>query len=512
MEHLHLPGLKQRFVAVLWRARTTPEMTLTVRSIALAALCALLPLRGVAQADDPMAAAARKALETNPDITARVNAMRAALDAVSVARAGRLPRVDAEATVGRTEDRITTRNPPNGSLTYNGTALSITQLLWDGQALTNQINRLGHERQTRWFELLDVSEQTVLEAVRAYIDVARFRRLVELAEDSYVQHRYVHQQIQSRVRAGVGRGVDLEQASARLALADSNLTTETANLHDVVARYLRVVGEAPAQRPPRPPTLGGGLPGSASDAMETALRNSAAINASIENLRAARASVSERESAYMPRVEARVRAGQGRNFDAVNDQKRDVSAAVTLSWNLYSGGADQARVRQATNLLNQAADLRDKACRDARQTAGIAFNDVGKLDDLLRALDRNVLAIEKARDAYKQQFDIGQRSLLDLLNAENELYTARRAYANADFDLLFAHARVLAAMQQLTTRLGLRAPMSTTDADSDSWSAGDDVPQRCPTAVAEVSSTPRSELDSRAQRLLNNAPAAQPTR
>jgi len=500
------------FVAVLWRARTSPEMTLTVRSIAMAALCALLPLRGVAQADDPMADAARKALETNPDVTSRVNALRAGLDAVSVARAGRLPRVDAEATVGRTEDRITTRNPPNGSLTYNGTALSITQLLWDGQALTQQISRLGHEKQTRWFELLDVSEQTALEAVRAYIDVARFRRLVELAEDSYVQHRYVHQQIQSRVRAGVGRGVDLEQATARLALADSNLTTETANFHDVVSRYLRVVGEAPAQRPPRPPTLGGGLPNSASEAMETALRNSAAINASIENLRAARASVSERESAFMPRVEARVRAGQGRNFDAINDQRRDVSAAVTLSWNLYSGGADQARVRQATNLLNQAADQRDKACRDARQVAGIAFNDVGKLDDLLRALDRNTLAIEKARDAYKQQFDIGQRSLLDLLNAENELYTARRAYANADFDLLFAHARVLAAMQQLTTRLGLRAPMSAADADNESWNAGDDLPQRCPTAVAEVTSTPRSELDQRAQRLLNNAPAAQPTR
>jgi adhesin transport system outer membrane protein len=487
-------------------------MTLTVRSIALAALCALLPLSGLAQADDPMAQAARKALETNPDVTARVNALRAALDAIGVARAGRLPRVDAEATVGRSEDRISTRTPTNDSIDYNGAALSVTQLLWDGQALTNQIRRLDHERQTRWFELLDVSEQTALEAVRAYIDVARFRRLVELAEDSYVQHRYVNQQIQSRVRAGVGRGVDLEQAGARLALADSNLTTETANFHDVVARYLRVVGEAPLQTPPRPATLGGGLPATAGEAMDIALRNSAAINATIENLRAARSAVSERESAFMPKVEARVRAGQGRNFDAITDQRRDVSAAIELNWNLFAGGADQARVRQATNLLNQAADLRDRACRDARQTAGIAYNDVAKLDELLRALDRNVLAIEKARDAYRQQFDIGQRSLLDLLNSENELYTARRAYANADYDRLFAQARVLAAMQQLTTRLGLRAPMSAADAGTEGWNAADDLPQRCPVTLADVRTTPRSELDQRAQRLLNNAPQTQPTR
>ena len=73
----------------------------------------------------------------------------------------------------------------------------------------------------------------------------RFRRLVQLAEDNYVQHRYAFVQIQSRFKAGVGRGVDLEQAGARVALAESNLSTEVANLHDVAARYQRIVGEAP---------------------------------------------------------------------------------------------------------------------------------------------------------------------------------------------------------------------------------------------------------------------------
>ncbi|HSW26813.1 MAG TPA: TolC family protein, partial [Burkholderiaceae bacterium] len=313
-------------------------MTPTLRSIALAAACTMLPLGSLAQADDPMAKAARKALETNPDVTARVNALRASLDAVSVARAGWLPRVDAEAGAGRTEDRITARNPVNGTLDHGGVALNISQLLWDGTALTSQIRRLDHERQTRWFELLDVSELITLDAVRAYIDVARSRRLVEYSEDNYVDHRFYYSQIQSRVRAGVGRGVDLEQAAARVALAESNLTTDTQNLHDVVARYLRVVGEAPLQKPPRPDSFGAALPSTATEAMDVALRNSAAINAAIENLRSARAAVSERESAFWPKLEARVRAGSGHNFDAVPDQKREVTAGVVLNWNLFAGG------------------------------------------------------------------------------------------------------------------------------------------------------------------------------
>ncbi len=124
----------------------------------------------------------------------------------------------------------------------------------------------------------------------------------------------------------------------------------------------------------------------------------------------------------------------------------------------------------------------------------------------MQALDRNVLAIEKARDAYRQQFDIGQRSLLDLLNAENELYTAKRAYANAEADLLVAQARTLAATQRLTTQLGL-ARADAGMAPPSAWSAADDVPTRCPVLVADAFGTlPRSELDARAQRLVQSAP------
>jgi adhesin transport system outer membrane protein len=482
------------------------DMTPIYRSVALAAWLISVPALALAQGADAMTDAARRAIETNPDVTARLNSVRASLDAIDVAKGGRLPRVDAEATVGRTDDRISTRSPQSASLDRNGAALTITQLLWDGNALTQQISRLDFERQARWFELLDTTEQIALEAVRAYVDVLRMRRLVDLAEDSYVQHRYAFQQIQSRVRAGVARGVDLEQAGARLALAESNLTTEASNLHDVVARYMRLVGDAPAQRPVRPTVLGTAMPATGQEAMVLALRNSAAISATIASLRSARASARERESAFLPRIEAKVRAGAGRNFDGVPDQKHDVSAELTLNWNLFNGGADQARVRQQTNLMNQAADLRDKACRDTRQTAAIAFNDVSKLAELMGALDRNVLAIEKARDAYRQQFEIGQRSLLDLLNAENELYTARRAYANADHDRLVAQARMLAAMQELTPRLGLRGPMMAADAGIANWSAGDDLPTRCPAVIAEVLTTPRSELDARAQRLIQAAP------
>jgi adhesin transport system outer membrane protein len=462
-----------------------------------------------AQTRDPLRQTVEQAVNTNPEVTARFNAYRASVDAVDVARAAYLPRVDLNASVAHDYDRFNGRLPQEGqSMNRHQVGLNLTQLLWDGMGTSNDVARYGHDRLARYFELIDATEQTALEAARAHFDVQRYRRMVQLAEDNYVQHRSAYLQIQSRFKAGVGRGVDLEQAAARVALAESNLTTEVSNLHDVTQRYQRIVGTAPPKDLPTIALLKTGLPASPGEAMTIAVRQSAAVSASIEALRAARSMAEGRRSAFQPRVEARVRGAAGRNVDSLLDQTRNATAEIVLNWNLYNGGADQARVRQQANLLNQASDLRDKACRDVRQTVAIAYNDTRKLVDQLVYLDRNTLAIEKARDAYRQQFDIGQRSLLDLLNAENEVYTARRAYANAEYDLGLAYARTHAAMDQLGVTLGISRSSNVAD-DASGWGQGDDAPTRCPATVADLPNVDRSELDARAQKMASSAPTLQ---
>lgn len=462
-----------------------------------------------AQSNDALKSAIQKALDTNPDVSARFNAYRASVDAIDAARGGFYPRLDLSAGVGRDRDSYDNRNPETQSINRSGAALSVTQLLWDGLATKNEVDRLEHDRLARYFEVVDVSEATALEAARAYYDVLRFRRLVQLAEDNYVQHRSAFNLLNSRYQAGVGRGVDLEQAGARLALAESNLTTEVANLHDVSARYQRTVGEVPPPGLPLPVRLSNNLPVNANDASAEALRRSAAVSASVEALRSARETASRLEGAYQPRVEARVRSGAGNNLDGNVNQRRDSTAELVLNWNLFNGGTDRARVRQQVNIVNQAGDQRDKICRDVRQTVSIAYNDTRKLVDQLAYLDRNTLAIAKARDAYRQQFEIGQRSLLDLLNSENELYTARRSYANAEYDLGIAYARAHAAMSQLAVQVGLarHENLPETPDGASGWSIENDGPVRCPPEVVSMPVVDFAELDKRVQ---NRAPAVAP--
>jgi len=479
------------------------------------AAAALLLVGGTASAQPTgsLQASAARAIETHPDVSARFNAYRASIDAVAAARGAFLPRVDLGASVGKDSDRIGSRNPASQTLARSGVGASVTQLLWDGLGTQGEIERLGHDQRARYFELVDTTEQIALEAARAHYDVMRMRRLVQLAEDNYVQHRYSFVRIETRVKAGVSRGVDLEQAAARLALAESNLSTETSNLHDVSARYQRIVGdEAPPALPPIE-WLERGIPSTATEAMQAAVEQNAGISASIESLRSARAQVEIRNAAFKPRIEARVRATTGHHLDGIRDQSRDAAAEIILNWNLYSGGADQARIRQQVRLVDQAADQRDRICRDVRQNAAIAFNDTLKLREQRVLLERSSLASEKARDAYRQQFEIGQRNLVDLLNSEAELYSAKRAHVNAEYDLALAYARAHAAMNQLSAQLGVRRADAVL-ADATGWVRGDDAPARCNVHPVALRTTERSTLDARADGLAERAPVvpAQPPR
>ncbi len=454
---------------------------ISLAAAALVGIGSALPAQ--AQSLEGTRAAAKRALQSNPEVTSKLNAYLGKIEAQTVAAAGYKPRLDLHADVGN--DRTQTRGVTGWqNVNRAGAGLTLTQVLWDGLATRDQVTRAAHDRLGRWFDLVETSEQTALEATRAVYDVQRLRKLVALAEDNLLQHQQAASKLEQRVKAGVGRGVDLDQARARLALAEANRDTELSNLHDVAARFQRVVGDMPAADMGAVELLRSGLPNSADDTVQQALSRSAAIAAGIEGVRAARASQAAAQSAHHPQVSARANVGAGRNLAGMDGRKADASVELLLNWNLYNGGADSARVREQQQAVKQAMDLRDKACRDVRQTALVAYNDANKLTAQLNTLGRNSAAIERARDAYRQQFDIGQRSLLDLLNAENEAYTARRSLTNAVYDRAIAYARTLAAVTQLNVQLGIAR--DTLPADGMQWTAGGDAAGRCPAVAVDV--------------------------
>ena len=397
---------------------------------------------------------AQKVVLTNPEVLAKWHAFKAAGGDVDVARAGFFPRIDY--TYGTGSEDLQQPGVADRDYNRNGHVLTLNQMLYDGFATASDVKRLDKARLTRYFELLDAAEAAALEAGRAYYDVIRYRQLMLLAEGNYIEHRSSYELLLRRAQSGAGRRVDVEHAAGRLALAELNLNTEAANLHDVTARYLRLVGEQPPSVMFGPARLERGYPASEEEALRLAFKQNPALLAAVENVEAAQHDLELRRSAFHPRLDLRLRNDRAENVDGVMGLRQQNVAEVVLSYNLFNGGADKARQTASAERKNQALDLRDKACRDVRQTLSIAYNEVRRLQAQRSSIDHQVNAIEKTRDAYKAQFNIGQRSLLDLLDTENELLNARRTAVNADADMDQAYLRTQAGIGRLLEFLGLK--------------------------------------------------------
>lgn len=442
-----------------------------------------------AQTPTTLKDAVERAVLQNPEVKLKFENLEASSSEQDAAKGGWRPRIDIEVATGPKH-----YSTPGTSTSYSGMtgSIQLRQTLFDGNATRNDVRRLGHNRMAAYYDLLASSDAMAEETARAYLDVQRYRESLALAKDNYATHADVHQKIESRVTAGVGRRVDLEQASGRLALAESNWLTEASNLHDVSARYQRLTGEAPAENLPPTPSVDKYLP-TRGALLTDAISNNPQFLGAVSTIRAYKADADLRRSAHSPTLELRASHSLETNQYGVSGNYANSAIELVLNYNLYRGGADTARVKQYAAKLNAAYDLRDKACRDVRQTAQIAFNDVSRLTQQLTYLSQHELSISKAREAYRQQFDIGQRSLLDLLDTENELYQARRALTNAEHDLRLAKFRVLGVSSTLLGALNLR-PLADNAPPKVDGQADDDGLLLCSTELPAIIDLKKPEL------------------
>ena len=460
---------------------------MTILSVGVATL-ALNAAAQVPANTQQLSAVVEKALTSHPEVRARYQDFVSSLEGQNVARGGWRPQVTAQAWTGK-EWRSRMPGQPNYDWSRPGWNLDLRQLIFDGGITSNNIRQWGFEKLSGYYELMATSDNMANEAVAAYLDVLRYRQMRSLAHENYSLHEFTLGQLRERQQSGVGRGVDLEQANARLALAQTNLMTESGNLNDVSQRYRRVVGEYPLAEMESVPDVGAQLPqASSTPNFEDSLRSNPSLLSKQALLMAAQAGQQSAKGSRAPLVE--LRAGVGRDRSQPEAMYRDMQTAnvqVLMTYNLFRGGADEARVRQTVAQSYAARDVADYTCRNVQQELSVSWNNIMRLRQQLPFLQEHEMSTSKVKVAYQQQFQIGQRSLLDLLDTENELFDARRALINAQYDLKKYEYQWLALSSKLLTTLGLAQPHAgDLPEEQQSLVLPDDLLQACMTPVPDI--------------------------
>lgn len=411
--------------------------------------------------------AVQSAVDYHPEIRSAANSRLSADEDVKQARGGYFPSVDLVAGYGRERsDNINTRgvnldgtrNHNKETLNYTQSELRLRQMLFDGFNTANEVGRTQAAATSRAYYTQATAQTVALRAVEVYMEVLKRRELFTLAKNNLQAHLRVNDQIGLRSERGVGSTADLDQSTARRALAENNLNTAEVDLQDAEANFFSVVGR-PADELEAPSSIKSQLPANLQDARTDMLQNNPYLKSAQADIQAAEQQYEVAKSPFYPRFDAIVStAANNNNGGEEGHANTDWRVGVEMTYNLFRGGSDKARLQSDAHKINQAMDIRNNALRQLTEDLSLAWNAYNNAQKQTPSARQYAETTTRVRAAYQDQFGLGQRTLLDLLDSENELYNANRRYVEVRYIEEFSAYRLLANMGDLLMKQKISLP------------------------------------------------------
>lgn len=402
---------------------------------------------------------------TNPEY-GRVAASRRATDEeLNQARALYYPSVDFRGDTGvEYTDDVGTRsrnNDDSETLWRYEAGLTLTQMLFDGWETKYENERQKHRVESSAHRVLETAELTGLSIVESFLEVMRQRELLAITQENVAEHIAIMGMIEEGVMAGRSTQADLEQIKARLAAARAQESTVRQSLRVAESQFNREVGSAPKDLV-LPGVPVNALSADVESEVQQALNASPtlAIFSSDENV--AYNEYKGTGSTLYPQLDLQLNARTGRNLGGVEDeQDTSASALAVVNWNLYRGGADVARVREFSHRYQQSKESYADAARTIEDDVRQTWARMVSAGERAREFSAQAAANTEVVRAYKDQFSLDRRTLLDVLDAQNELFVSRTNTINAEFLEMFSVFRLLALKGQLLPTMGVAYPRET---------------------------------------------------
>jgi len=391
--------------------------------------------------------AIEESMETNPQVLFSATRSKTDQQQIGIAKSGYYPKVDL--TLGYGYEWTDNTSADDTEMTRRESSIRASQMLYDGYATKSSVDSAESGAQASTLDLAATSEDMALKVTEVYLDVLRYQQLLTLTQESLEAHQATYDRIRKRYESGLGNQSDLQQAQGRLALANSNLVVAEGNLWEAQINFERVVGHAPEDLSMPEDDCCTYLPSTPEDAVSIALTTHPALLAAIARHESSLAQENVARAAFHPRLDLELSAAGNHGVDGSDFTEDEMLAMLRMRYNAYNGGADSARVEQLEHLSKAQRASVLKVQRELKADAYASWNKLKNIYDTQPQLERHANSAAETRTAYTRQFEIGQRSLLDLLDTENEYFTARSNEIHGEFDEWFARYRLLADVGKL---------------------------------------------------------------
>lgn len=404
--------------------------------------------------------AVQTALNSNPEIRQAVHNKEATFEELEQARGQYRPRLDLRLSAGLRN----LRNPTRRSIGLADDVLKpvegelvVDQLLLDAGGRAAEIRRQAARTDGAAARIEERSEFVALNVARNYIDYLLQQRLVAIAEDNAT----FHERLAADLREGVSRGsisiADQQQAEERLQAARARVTEAREDLETAGISFQTLTG-LPIDSVTMPPDLSSALPQTLPVAEDLARQNNPRVQEAIADLSAAREVVRATRSEAAPRLNAEGRARLGHDVDGFSGRTRDLQANLVMRWTLYNGGIKEANIREQQRRSDEAHARLFQTQREAEEDVRSAWSRLQNQGRLVGELETQSRVADDLLLSYREQFNVGRRSLLDVLDAQNTRQNVQAQAESARMSRLFAQYRVLASANRLIESLNVNMP------------------------------------------------------
>ena len=421
---------------------------------------AVIGMAGAARAQS-LEGALAQAYGANPTLNSQRAALKVINENVPQALSGYRPRASATADAGRTYSDISVpgvgnRNESRGFSSPRGLGLTVDQTLFNGGKTQSQVGQ-AESQVLGQRELVRNTEQNVLlEGVTSYMNVLRDTAVLNLNQNNVEVLEEQLRQVRDRFQVGEVTRTDVAQAESRLQGSIATRAVAQADLKTSLARYRQAIGATPKKLAPAKP-IEARLPKNLDIALKAALVEHPAIIAAQHNVDAAELAVKVSEADLYPTVGLAGTVSHRYDSTTQGDVRTSASIVARLTVPIYEGGAVYSRTRQAKETAGQRridVDTQRDAVRSAVVTA---WGQLEGAKAQIQAAQAQVEAAEVALNGVREEAKVGQRTTLDVLNAQQELLAARVSLVRAQRDRVVASYAVLSASGRLSAqRLGLK--------------------------------------------------------
>lgn len=424
----------------------------TAFAITLAPALMLMP--GLASAETLFGAMA-KAYQNNPDLNAVRAALRATDENVTIAKAGMRPQIAASASATGVNVSDLSNGNPDYSYATENIGLTITQQIFDGFQTLNNV-RAAEAGVYASRESLRANEISILlAAAQAYADVARDQQIVVIRKQNLAFLQEQFNASSARLQVGEGTRTDVSQAEAQRAGSQALLAAAIAQLKQSEATYVQVVGDAPKGiKQPSPATKA--LPGSLDAAVASGIREHPQVLAALHAVDAAGYKVKSAEGVLLPGVV--IQGNVGRNWtnepstSGTSPDNTVASVTAQLKIPLYQGGAEYGQIRQAKETLGEQRIRVDSARASVQQQVTSAYAQMEAATSAISAARKQLSAANLALQGVIEERNVGQKTTLDVLNAQQTVLEAKESLVSYQRNSVVASYSVLAASGRLTVQ------------------------------------------------------------